>query len=1094
MRGVGVLVAVAVLPTMVLLPSAGGHAAETPGGSRPAVPGAGNGFGGTPRTVTLVTGDRVSVTVDGPKVSAVGIAAGEGRSRISFFATQVGGHLRVIPSDALSLLHSGRLDPRLFDVTALVGFGYDDQRKDLPLIVTGGPAAARSRVGGMTGADAVRAVPGGSALRAAKADLPSFWQGLTGGLAARSAAAGLSKVWLDGLRMANLDVSVPLIGAPAAWAAGYTGVGVKVAVVDSGIDSTHPDLAGRVIAAQDFTESGNTLDKVGHGTHVAATIASNDSRYRGVAPDAQLLSAKVCPDVHCSESAMLAGMQWSAEQGAKIINISIGGADTPEQDPLEAAVEDLTARYGVLFAISAGNDGGDQTVESPGSADSAVTVGAVTKTDGLASFSSRGPRRGDAAIKPDITAPGVGIVAARSKDGIFGNPGEEHVTLSGTSMATPHVAGAAAILVQQHPTWTPAQLKAALMGSAKPSTTIGVFAQGAGRVDVAHAIAQSILADPPSVSFGLQPWPHGDDTPITRTVTYQNVGASGVTLNLSLTGGAPAGLFALSASTLTVAAGSSASVTLTSDTRVNIPDANYTGYLVAQAGTARLSTPYAVGKEAERHNVTLHQLDRSGQPTQDFFGSLFDPASGVFLPMPADGETIRVPAGRYAVLCGIYGADSSETMLIEPEVVVDRDLVLTMDARIGRKVSVSVPLPHAVPQYVVAIGDVTSSIGNLTGIVFGEPDGTLYVGSADPGRRSPAVTSIIAAEYTRDGADPVDSPYIAEMMWRERGRMFPGFTRKVTAADLATVHAEHAADGPAKGFLRLTPAWPEGFATPISAGSAVKVPGNRVEYYNTDDGIRWSRTLSLTDVNDPTVAKVLVNPLTRFEGGRQYRERRNVAVYGPGFSPVTSPEGWIGRRGDTFDLVPNVINDQLNWFGVPQPTDTLAITLDRNGQRVFDGTTSAAVDVAPGDARYRLGVELTRHQPSSLSTSVSCVWTFRSGTVRGDHGVPLPLSAVRFLPQLNNQNTAPAGRLWPVPIEVQRQQRSAAGPVRTLVVEASYDDGVTWRHVPVVRHGQNAVAFLNHPAGPGFASLRATSTDSAGNTVNETVIRAYRLG
>src|SRR6185369_170371 len=134
---------------------------------------------------------------------------------------------------------------------------------------------------------------------------------------------------------------------------------------------------------------------------------------------------------------------------------------------------------------------------------------------------------------------------ARSKDGALGTPGASHMALSGTSMATPHVAGAAAILLQQHPTWTPAQLKEALMGSANPAASVDPFGQGAGRVDVARAVTQTVLADPPSAGFGLQRWPHTDDRPLEQTITYRNTGDSDVTLQLGLAGTAPAGVFTL---------------------------------------------------------------------------------------------------------------------------------------------------------------------------------------------------------------------------------------------------------------------------------------------------------------------------------------------------------------------------------------------------------------------------------------------------------------------------------------------------------------------------------------------------------------------
>ena len=162
--------------------------------------------------------------------------------------------------------------------------------------------------------------------------------------------------------------------------------------------------------------------------------------------------------------------------------------DTPEVDLLEEAVNRLTAQTGTLFVIAAGNEGpGESTVGSPGSADAALTVGAVDKQDKLADFSSRGPRVGDGAVKPDVTAPGVDIVAAKAKKSVIGDPvGEQYLRLSGTSMATPHTAGAAALLAQQHPSWKAGELKGALMGSAKPAADQTAFEQGTGRIDVAQ--------------------------------------------------------------------------------------------------------------------------------------------------------------------------------------------------------------------------------------------------------------------------------------------------------------------------------------------------------------------------------------------------------------------------------------------------------------------------------------------------------------------------------------------------------------------------------------------------------------------------------
>lgn len=117
-----------------------------------------------------------------------------------------------------------------------------------------------------------------------------------------------------------------------------------------------------------------------------------------------------------------------------MVNLSLGGTDTPEVDPLEAAVAALTERHDMLFVVAAGNSGNERSVESPASADAALAVGAVTKSGELAEFSSRGPRAADSAIKPDLTAPGQEIVAARAKDAPYGEG--SYVSMDGTSMAT----------------------------------------------------------------------------------------------------------------------------------------------------------------------------------------------------------------------------------------------------------------------------------------------------------------------------------------------------------------------------------------------------------------------------------------------------------------------------------------------------------------------------------------------------------------------------------------------------------------------------------------------------------------------------------
>ncbi|HEY1180531.1 MAG TPA: S8 family serine peptidase, partial [Phytomonospora sp.] len=453
--------------------------------------------------VPLITGDRVEVAED-----TTVFLPGEGRERVGF--TRVTGlpanpgDTYIVPTDARALLDGGVLDRELFNVTALARDGFGGAEA-LPLIVRGPESALRSLDAAEPGGrlDSI----GSTAIAVEHAG--EFWRSLAPGRAEK-AAPGVRKVWLDGKARLLLEQSVPQIGAPAAWEAGYTGEGSTVAVLDSGYDPGHPDLAGRVTAAEDFTgTSPGGIDDHGHGTHVASIVAGSGAvsggRLKGVAPGASLMAGKICVQAGtCEVSDVIEGFEWAARNGADVVNASIGIYLSDGSDPMSLSLNALSAETGTLFVISSGNEGADGSVQAPGSADAALTVGSVTKGDALSWFSSRGPRAGDRAVKPDILAPGESVVAARAAGTSMGSPVDEFYTAAdGTSMSSPHVAGAAAILRQMHPGWPAARVKAALMGTATPIADVNVYQGGTGRVDLARAVAQQVAADAGSISFGL---------------------------------------------------------------------------------------------------------------------------------------------------------------------------------------------------------------------------------------------------------------------------------------------------------------------------------------------------------------------------------------------------------------------------------------------------------------------------------------------------------------------------------------------------------------------------------------------------------------
>lgn len=308
-------------------------------------------------------------------------------------------------------------------------------------------------------------------------------------------------IWLDEEVHICLDRSLPQVGVPAVWAAGYRGAGMRIAVVDTGLDTTHPDFAGRVAAGASFV-GGDFADDNGHGTHVGGTAAGDGTalggRYRGVAPEAQLYVAKVLDrNGSGAMSGVMAGVEWAVEQSVHVINLSLGGSGSSDgQDALSMTCNAAVAR-GIIVCVAAGNAGPRaRSIGSPGAAADVITVGAVDRSDRVAQFSSRGPTA-DGRTKPDVCLPGTDIVAPLASGTNAGRPVDDRYTeMSGTSMATPHASGLAALLKQAKPSLTPGDVKRILMDTA---LDLGQDAntQGAGRAEAEAALRSALGEQPP---------------------------------------------------------------------------------------------------------------------------------------------------------------------------------------------------------------------------------------------------------------------------------------------------------------------------------------------------------------------------------------------------------------------------------------------------------------------------------------------------------------------------------------------------------------------------------------------------------------------
>ncbi len=705
-RGGHLWVAVVAFATVLGLagpaPSASASAAPTSGRTSDSVAEA-------VHRITLITGDVVTVTDlgDGRSTAVV-----DPKDLVSegIRSVTVGGEQYVLPSAALPYVADGTLDRELFNVTALVAQGLDDaSRSSLPLIVQYSSAQAEGRSKTPDGAVETRSLESidANAVITRKSDTQDFWADVTGAATADTVAPALAQhiehIWLDGQVQVALSDSVAQIGGPAAWDAGYDGTGVTVAVLDTGVDDEHPDLAGQIDDQVSFVPGETTRDLAGHGTHVASTVlgtgAASDGLERGVAPGARLIVGKVLSDDgYGQDSWIIDGMEWAAAR-ADVVNLSLGTSEANDgTDPMSQALNSLSAETGTLFVVAAGNAGGEQTIGSPGAADAALTVGAVDGTDQLTWFTSQGPRVGDMAIKPDLVAPGVDVNAARSQWSAEGEG--PYVALSGTSMATPHVTGAAAVLAQRHPDWSGAQLKDALMSATKELEGQGPYQVGTGRLDVAAAVLGTVHATG-SAFFGFDRWPHKGEAPVTRTVTYSNDGEDDVTLDLvprmtdADAAPAPADLLTVSAASVTVPAHGTADVSVTLDQSIGATGARYTGQLAATAdGVTVARTSLAFLKEDERYDLTIAAVDRHGDPAQAYVEVVGGPAA--YDVIAVDGTTtIRRPAGTYSVVTWLdvdaHTDHAGMAFVGNPDVLLDRDRTVHLDARLARPITVSVP-------------------------------------------------------------------------------------------------------------------------------------------------------------------------------------------------------------------------------------------------------------------------------------------------------------------------------------------------------------------------------------------------------------------
>lgn len=262
--------------------------------------------------------------------------------------------------------------------------------------------------------------------------------------------------------------NINLVKAPGAWARGFRGTGVKVAVLDTGV-APHSDLV--ISGGISFVSGVSSYnDGHGHGTHCCGVVGARNNAIGvvGVAPECSLYAVKILNDAGSGfTSEIIAGMTWAKNNGMKVISMSLGSSSNPSV-AYNTAIAQLNAA-GVTVVCASGNGfmSAFPWVGSPANSAGAVAVGAVDANSIIAPFSSRGKKPGVLPWNPvTLVAPGVNVKSTYK--------GNTYATMSGTSMATPHVAGAATLIKQRHPGFTPAQVMALLKSSATDLGAAGI--------------------------------------------------------------------------------------------------------------------------------------------------------------------------------------------------------------------------------------------------------------------------------------------------------------------------------------------------------------------------------------------------------------------------------------------------------------------------------------------------------------------------------------------------------------------------------------------------------------------------------------------
>lgn len=1077
--------------------------------------------------IKLITGDTVNVfvTSNGKKFYSIEPADPTQINR-HFVKVLIQNRTYIFPLD----VNLKKVDKELFDIDYLVEEGYYNE-SFIPIIVSYTEGASVN-VADLTASINSKFREGGKTVLDISRDIRMFHMmamkirkeisGSKIGAAFKELVNSpyVLKIWLDRKVHVSLDESVPLINADDVWAEGYKGEGLKIAILDTGIDKTHPSLDDlddnpsttdpKVIYEVSEVPDEDPTDYYGHGTHCAGIAAGTGggTGYVGVAPQAYLMNVKVLDMYGWGyDSWIISGIEDAVDNGADVISMSLGGCATSDDDPLAQAVNEAVDN-GVVVAVAAGNSGWDDTpftIDSPGVAAKAITVGASDRSDDLAYFSSRGPTP-EYNVKPDVLAPGVDITSSV--------PGGGWDSWSGTSMATPHVAGAAALLKQALESklndlgigYDPEYMKDLIVSTAV-DLGMDIYHQGSGRIDVYAAYNSKLLIHCSVLSFGVVELGSGVQT---KTFTVYNIDSVDVTVDevsLSFVDAATGTDYSSAVSiewydeynnpiTLpyTVSSGHYVYATLSIDTD-SLPTTIFSGKLVLTDGFADYRVIFGISK---LNSVIVHKIDRDGNDASDHMVLTVkaNPSSESDLKYnslggwtDSSGEVeFHLSEGTYYFV-SVNEYDDGSVYLTSFKASIVGNTIIDLDDGDAQPVTLTPNRDDVViaSREVSLTLDLTDSIGGYYSIISTlsfYPPQTHYLTDTDL-----YVKTYYQYYPERDmiPSEPrvIDTDTFYSVAFAEKGINTPK-NYVVSESDLtySNVSYHTAMVGrEAAGYAEWAHPydwWGEAWAW----GFEMTVPTRRIEARRFADAEYSTDVWRYSDMDDtgnpsweywsgywgsmPTVEHVMAYPLRTSIGGWWESDESRVhlsvdqydSLYRYAYGDCDIGGGtinYIKRDGETL-----VLGDSFcTWY---------SFSIDEDGNP------------------HQYEISTTWSSGHALSTEVDTLATLNFDPSNPD--LEVPYINISFSPEPDLESTIPPGD-----VKVTLNALDWGSGVATVDLSYSLDDGATWNHVTLSHPSSDTwIGDLGNVASGKYISLRIIASDNLGNSISQDIIRAVYVG